>query len=80
MEVALSNIYQIVTSACFTGTRKHWKAIEEKSREGKKNIFSTCRDWRMCMCSISQKINGGENDLPQVNNVQYMQVLKRISN
>lgn len=31
------------------------------------------------MCSISQKTNGGENDLPQANNVQYMQVLKRIS-
>lgn len=53
MEVALSNIYQIVTSACFTGTRKHWKATEEKSREGKKKTYSLLAEIGECVCVLS---------------------------
>lgn len=39
MEVVLSNTYQIVTSACFTGPRKKHKGIEENKRGKKPHIL-----------------------------------------
>lgn len=34
IEVVLSNTYQTVTSACFSGARKKYKGVEENNRAG----------------------------------------------